>query len=524
MSAAGKGPPWRLAHWLGPLLVLAVASGPAGCSHAPRRGFELEEVYGRSAREHGPYQNPVVMIPGMTGSRLLDGETGQTVWGAFGGGYARPDREPGARLIAMPMSRDSSLAELRDGVRSDGVLEEVKVRLLGLPLSVKAYFYILGALGAGGYRDEELGLSGAVDWGEDHFTCFQFDFDWRRDNAENAARLVAFLEEKREYVRAETRRRWGVDRDDIRFDVVSHSMGGLLLRYFLRHGGAELGDDGELPPVTWAGVELVERAILVAPPNAGSLESLFQLTEGRDYGPSLPGYPAALLGTFPSGYQMLPRARHGAVVWADDGEPLGDLFDPALWEQLEWGLASPDATELLTWLLPEELGSVARREIALDHQRKALVRARRFTEALDRPAQPPPTLRMYLVAGDAIPTKSRIEVDRRSGAIELVARAPGDGKVLRSSALMDERLGGEWTNQLRSPIAWHEVLLLFRDHLALTRDQTFANNLLFWLLEAPRQSGRSTGALGWNGSRWQDRPLARRTLGGRAEPNEEVAP
>ena len=489
MSAARRLPARRLVRWIGSLLAVAVAIGPAGCSLARRDRFELEQVYGRSAREHGPYQNPVVLIPGLTGSRLLDGETGQTVWGTFGGGYARPDREPGARLISIPMALGRPLAQLSDTVRSDGVLEELKVKLLGLPLSLNAYFNILSALGAGGYRDEEVGLSGAVDWGEDHFTCFQFDFDWRRDNAENAARLAGFLEQKRDYVRAETLRRWGIERDDIRFDVVSHSMGGLLLRYYLRHGDAQLGDDGQLPPVTWAGAELVERAILVAPPNAGSLESLMQLTQGKDYGPSLPEYSAGLLGTFPSGYQMLPRSRHGAVVWADNGESVDDLFDPALWQRLEWGLASPGAAELLSWLLPEQPSAEVRREIALDHQRKALLRARRFIEALDRPAQPPPTLLMYLVAGDAIRTNSRLEVDRQTGDVVVAARAPGDGKVLRSSALMDERLAGEWTNRLRSPIVWSEVLLLFRDHLALTKDPTFTNNLLFWLLEAPRRSG-----------------------------------
>ncbi len=489
MSLTGRRPARRLVRWIGASLFVAVAIGPAGCSVWPRDGYRLEQVYGRSAREHGPYQNPVVLIPGLTGSRLLDGETGQTVWGAFTGGYARPDRAPGARLIALPMAPGRSLSELRDGVRPDGVLEEVKIRLLGLPLSLKAYLNILGALGAGGYRDEGLGLSGAIDWGEDHFTCFQFDFDWRRDNAENAARLAAFLEEKREYVRAETLRRWGIDRDDIRFDVVSHSMGGLLLRYYLRHGGAALADEGELPPVTWAGAELVERAVLVAPPNAGSLESLIQLTQGRDYGPSLPEYPAGMLGTFPSGYQMLPRSRHGAVVWAEDGEPVGDLFDAALWRQLGWGLASADAGELLSWLLPDEPDAEARRQAALDHQQKALARARRFTEALDRPAEPPPTLRIFLVAGDAIPTKSRLAVDRRTGAVTVAARAPGDGTVLRSSALMDERQDGEWASRLRSPVGWHEVLLLFRDHLDLTRDPTFTNNLLFWLLEAPRRTG-----------------------------------
>ncbi|MFQ5349235.1 MAG: hypothetical protein ACE5EG_02195, partial [Thermoanaerobaculia bacterium] len=199
--------------------------------------------------------------------------------------------------------------------------------------------------------------------------------------------------------------------------------------------------------------------------------------------------------------------RHGAVVWADDGVAVGDLFDPALWERLGWGLASSAAERLLGWLLPEEADGEVRREIALDHQRKALTRARRFAEALDRPAEPPSPLRIYLVAGDAIPTKSRIAVDRQTGAVTVAAQAPGDGTVLRSSALMDERLDGEWTSRLRSPVGWHEVLLLFRDHLALTKDPTFTNNLLFWLLEAPRPRGGSTATLDRATARWQDRPL-----------------
>jgi hypothetical protein len=83
---------------------------------------------------------------------------------------------------------------------------------------------ILAALGAGGYQDESLGLAGAVDYGSDHYTCFQFDYDWRRDNVENARRFARFVEEKRAYVQAENRRRFG-DAGELRFDVVAHSMG-----------------------------------------------------------------------------------------------------------------------------------------------------------------------------------------------------------------------------------------------------------------------------------------------------------
>jgi len=58
--------------------------------------------------------------------------------------------------------------------------------------------------------------------------------------------------------------------------------------------------------------------------------------------------------------------------------------------------------------------------------------------------------------------------------------------VLRSSALMDERIGQEWEPQLESPIFWSSVLFMAEDHLGLTQHPSFENNVLFWLLEDQR--------------------------------------
>ena len=102
-----------------------------------------------------------------------------------------------ARLVALPMAEGVPLAELRDGVVPDGVLDRVHVSISGLPLEAAAYVNILAALGVGGYRDQTLGNLARVDYGAGHFTCFQFDYDWRRDLAENARRLAAFVREKR---------------------------------------------------------------------------------------------------------------------------------------------------------------------------------------------------------------------------------------------------------------------------------------------------------------------------------------
>ncbi len=447
---------------------------------------ELGELYDRAAQYHGPDRRAIIVIPGILGSKLLEEGTERVVWGAFSGGYAKPNKPDGARLIAHPMAEGRALAELADSVYASDVLDKIRARLLVLPFSLKAYFHMIEVLGAGGYRDENLALAGQIDYGDDHFTCFQFPYDFRRDNVENARRLHHFILEKRAYIQGELERRFGVKNAEVKFDIAAHSMGGLLTRYYLRYGDADVGSEGPLPPVTWAGSRYVERVVLVAPPNAGTIDTLISLVEGKKFGHFLPRYPPELLGTFPSMYQLLPRARHRPAVWAGGGGPVEDLLDPALWEELGWGLAATEADEMLRALLPEVADPAARRRIGLDHLRKSLVRARRFAAALDRPATPPSGLSLFLIAGDAVDTPEEVEIDRSSGKLRVTGEGPGDGSVLRSSAMMDERVGSEWSPTLETPIEWHTKMFLFTNHLGLTKDPMFTDNVLHWLLEDPR--------------------------------------
>lgn len=472
------------------LAALGALSLTAACASRAPEGPDLNILYTQSAQYHLPDRNPVIVIPGILGSRLVDRESGQLVWGAFEPGAADPQTPEGARLLALPVDGERPLHELRDGVEPDGVLERLRVRLLGVPVAIRAYAGILATLGAGGYVDEGLSLAG-VDYGGDHFTCFQFDYDWRRDNVENAKRLQAFIEEKRAYVRQVYKERYGIEDAEVKFDLVAHSMGGLLTRYFLRYGDADLPEGGPPPEVTWAGAEHVERVVLVGAPNAGSLEALTQLVEGLDVGrPLFPFYQPALLATFPSVFQLLPRARHGAAVWDEDqARRVQDLYDPALWERFGWGLAASDKRdrEFLAAVLPDAHSDAARRREALALQARMLARAKAFHAALDRFAAPPEGLELFLVAGDSRPTPQTVSIDSRTGKLKVIATGPGDGTVLRASALLDERPGGDWEPTLVSPIDWASVMFVFSDHIGLTQDPAFSDNVLYWLLEDPRQ-------------------------------------
>ena len=446
---------------------------------------DLGELYNRAAQTSDRDRNPILVIPGILGSKLVTRDSGRLVWGSFIGSFADPQKPEGARLTALPMAEGVPLRELRDDILPGGVLDSITVSLLGMPVELGAYVHILRTLGVGGYKDQSLGESGSIDYGDDHFTCFQFAYDWRRDIVESARRLHEYILDRRAFVAQQFAERYGLVDQDIKFDLVAHSMGGLVTRYYLRYGTQDLPADGSLPELTWEGARYVERAVLIGTPNAGSLQSLMQLVEGADFAPIVPAYPAAVLGTMPSVYQLLPRGRHGAVVEASDPElKIADYLDPAFWQAAGWGLADPEQDPVLQALLPDVADPAERRRIALDHQAKSLRRARRFMRAMDRPASPPDGLSLHLIAGDSIPTEAVGAVDRETGELTVFDQEPGDGTVIRASALMDERQGVAWSPKVKSPIDWNSVLFVFDDHLGMTRNPIFTDNILYFLLEA----------------------------------------
>ncbi|MFO1349285.1 MAG: hypothetical protein U1F68_00830 [Gammaproteobacteria bacterium] len=468
--------------WIAALPVLLLA----GCS-APLMGPDLGGLYNSLAQQEDPYRNPVVVIPGLIGSRLVDRQTNTVVWGAFGFAQsANPKTAEGARLIALPIATDKPFRDLRDEVMPDGALDRVVVNLFLFPVALNAYYNILRTLGVGGYRDQDLGEAGAINYGDKHFTCFQFDYDWRRDIVESAQALDAFLKEKRAYVQREVERRYGIKNHDVKFNLVAHSMGGLVARYYLRYGAADLPSDGSLPKITWAGADLVDHLVMVGTPNAGSLDAIQNLVEGYKPAPFFPYYSPAVLGTMPSIYELLPRSRHRPLLKAD-GQPVADILDPELWRRNGWGLADPGQASELAKLLPEFADPNERRRVALEFQARALKRAEQFTRAMDTPAHFPATLKLQLIAGDSVATPKTLQWNQ-AGNLKLVETGAGDGTVLRRSALLDERITPRLQERLRSPIEWDHVLFLFADHLRLTQDPAFTDNLLYFLLESPRQT------------------------------------
>ncbi len=429
-------------------------------------------------RYEGLERHPVIVIPGIFGSRLVDSESKKIVWGLFTGKEMVENfSTKQVQLLALPMVQGKSLSELRDTVLPDGVLETVKVRLLGLPIHVNGYKDMVDALEVAGYRGEAYQDSAP----REYQTCFTFGYDWRRDIVDTAQKLAAFIQEKKKVLQKKYEELYGVKDYDVKFDIVAHSMGGLIARYYLRYGGEDLPQDGSRPPLTWKGAKNVRKTIIVGTPNAGYLDAFTELVEGMVFAPGAPKIQPAVLGTFPSLYEMMPLPSLGMVVNAGDHREKANLYDPGLWVKMKWGLADPSQDKILEKLLPEIKNTEKRREIAVDHLKKSLDRAHQFTEALRFEAAPPKGTTLHLFLGESILTNAVAVFDETTGKIKVIKQLPGDGKVTAASALFNNRSEGAAWPFMKSPIHWSSVTFLFAAHMGITDNPVFISNMLFTL-------------------------------------------
>ena len=451
----------------------------ASCYATTTAPVELGRIYAVDAPQARQRLPSTLFVPGILGSRITDPETGLAYWGSVLGDAPKPAKDPeDLRKLALDVTRDVAWVDLHDELVADAVLHVVAAETPFGQLELRGYPGVLEGV-ASWLTDEAEGRVTRVakdDAKSGRTGLASAPYDWRLDLVASARQLAARVDAAVSLRQAAT--------GEARVDLIGHSMGALVVRWYLMYGTADLRPDGSPPPLTWAGARNARNVVLVAPPNAGSPMVLESLVRGEKVSGMLPRYPAPLVGTFPSMYTMLPRARHATVVWADDETPV-DVLDPTLWEKLGWGMFDPEQDEALAMLLPDAPDREARLQIVRAWMPRVLARARGIQAALDARGDAPDHLRVHLFAGDSRATPARYEVGRATGELRPVGVEPGDGRVTRRSALLDERDPNGPGGRLDSPIPWTTVHMGGGEHFSIVRDSAFLDGMLYLLLEDP---------------------------------------
>src|SRR4030095_4688770 len=322
---------------------------------------------------------PIIIIPGLTGSDLVNSKTGEEVW--FNSHRSREDD------IRLPISEN--LAQNHDNLITKDILRSVKV-LKFLP-ETEIYERLIDALQTrGGYHEAKWSTASRNDAKD---TFYVFPYDWRRDNVENARLLIRRIEA--------LKRRLG--KPKLRFNVIAHSMGGLIARYAAMYGNADL--PASAPQPTWAGAKHFDKIFLLGTPNEGSISALSSLLNGFSYvgGLNLPFIQDLSrfdVFTIPSAYQLLPH--EGAFTAYDENlKPIAiDIYDPAEWEKYDWAIWKDDA-------FTKKFDAIEQKN-AKPFFLAALARAKLFQMALDASSATKPPVSFYLMGADCKETQAAV--------------------------------------------------------------------------------------------------------------------
>lgn len=358
-------------------------------------------------------KTPIIFIPGLLGSDLYNKNTDKQVW--FTRGRAKDDD------IRLPITPNIS-ANVDNLIPKD-IIRNVKI-IRFIP-ELEIYERLIEGLKArGAYREvkwDEAGPDDAQD------TFFVFPYDWRRDNVETARLLINRVEELKAKL----------GKPDLKFNIIAHSMGGLVSRYAAMYGDADI-PGGRIVP-TWAGAKHFDKIFLLGTPNEGSVNTLRVFLEGYSYiggGINLPFVRDISnfdVFTVPSAYQLLPHSGT-LIAYGEDLKPVKlDIYEPRTWEEYGWDIWNGEKFS--------KNFTAAEQNNALLYFRAVLDRAKRFQEALNANTNPKVPVSFYLMGSDCKDTQDALLVRRNESKDKWITQfnaqsfAASDGTRVTSEAL-----------------------------------------------------------------------------------------
>jgi pimeloyl-ACP methyl ester carboxylesterase len=415
-------------------------------------------------------QPPVIFIHGVLGSKLKHKETGEEGW------FSSPWKLLFDEFRHLALDVDPESLEVISNVYEP-------YELAGDIIGKDFYGNIIKTLVEyGGYKHAVVGQN----INPEQKNLYTFIYDWRQDNVISARQLADTVDQIRE----------DYGNPDLKVDIVAHSMGGLIARYYMRYGRKDVTNDNDFP-VNMYGGERVRRVILLGTPNLGSVEMLNAFIDGIKLG--LKRINPETLVTMPSLFQLLPHPLNNWIVSAA-GKPLDrDLFDIETWRRFQWALFDPKVRARIESEF--ESRQEAEKYLATLEQffHKTIERARRFVWSLTVPLpEDHPTLIVF--GGDCHLTPARIIVEEVEGKslirmspdeitqavegvdYEALLMEPGDHSVTKASLLGRNVLDPSVPRHKYSFFPLDHAVLLCEEHNSLTGNISFQDNLLNALL------------------------------------------
>lgn len=452
-------------------LLVVVFLSLAGCSSTPVP--DLARLYANVA--HRPSNNPVIIIHGAFGSQLRDIKTHEDMWPG------------GAQSL------------LFSDFEYIGLQFDFKT-LKPLPSHLEAYKIADSVIGTDFYGKliETLETKGSfiktkagTPIRDKKRRFYVFVYDWRQDNVLSAQKLSQLIKQIRS----------DYNNPRLKVDIVAHSMGGLIARYYIRYGEKDVLDSNEFP-VSNAGAGSVRKVILVGTPNLGSIDALNNIIHG------LPIYfgniHTEVLISMPSAYQLLPHPLNSWIVTSEGKELNRDLFDVEVWRRFQWSIFNPKVRHRIRSQFSNELQANRYIERLEAYFEKYLTRGRRFVWSLT--VTPPYKPADYiLMGGNCNNTPARILVEEVDGEskvrmypsevenqklgidYEKLLLEPGDGTVTKASLLAKTVLDPTIPRSSYNYFPLDYSILFCEKHTQLTGNIDFQNNLLNILLSTDEQ-------------------------------------
>lgn len=379
----------------------------------------------------GGGHTPVIFVPGVTGTKLVDKRDGQVIWGISKNLLFPRDR---GYQLALPLpGAAAGASDTGEPAEHPQLHYETPEPLWQLPLlpgfTKMIYRPLLEGFEEAGYR---LGELSAPELGDD---LFFFNYDWRYGNMESVRRLDDQLEALSEAL------------GGAEIDLVCQSNAAKICRWLAKYGtldpnGAEAGE-------SWQRGYRVRKLVLVGASNNGALRVLQLLLQGRSYVPLFGRWmqPETFFTIRPL-FEDLPADRRD-LFFDETGKVLTvDLFDAKNWLEYGWSIFGPSARERLAAEPRADLFGT--REDQFAYLEETLEQARRIQLLLaEDSAHFERGLRYYRLENDSLPTIDRALLTRdgddwkthflgdrpvnRDPVLRKLASAIGDGHAVLAS-------------------------------------------------------------------------------------------